>query len=39
MTVAFRRQGVEQVDHAVFHAAGVEAVDDVHDVRGHGPST
>src|SRR4030065_2105700 len=39
MPVAFRRQGVEQVDHAVFHATGVEAVDDMHDVCGHRPST
>src|SRR4030067_3691507 len=37
--VMFRRQGVEQVDHAVFHATGVEAVDDMHDVCGHRPST
>jgi hypothetical protein len=35
----FRRQGIKQVDHAVFHAPGIEAVDDMHDMRSHGPST
>src|SRR5574340_313836 len=34
-----RRQGIEQVDHAVLHAAGIETVDDMHDVCGHCPPT
>src|SRR3569832_1213893 len=39
MPVALRRQGIEQVDLAVLHAAGIETVDDMHEENRHSPST
>ena len=37
--IMLRRQGVEQVDHAVFHPARIETMNDMHDMGRHGPST
>src|SRR3569832_1838691 len=39
MPVALRRQGIEQVDHAVLQAAGIETVEEMHDLCGHYSST
>src|SRR5574340_927057 len=38
VAIACRRQGIEQVDHAVLQAAGIEAVDDMYDMSAHCPS-
>ena len=34
MAIALRRQGIEQVHHAIFHAANPEMVNDMGDQRG-----